>query len=301
MSDPPRGGPGSNQYGTKGAPTGRPLASVTRIPVSAFAAEPELGPDFDDWEDESATFCDQARTWSTLTAVVDGLNEGAERGFIPKMTVEDVSYDYHGDTPFLRTSVTLHIHPADGEPFTVIVNRDPSVDGLLDPGDPGYVDVYVPDGADPPRFTYANVHDLTERVGLNKPGDPKNYGRDECTEQALAGVFRVGNETLETDVRAAAKRSAAALSTAWKMAHAEPEVTSGSVVSCFLQENGGPWKQVTLDEYLRGERAAGFHPKTPGRPATGGFTGQGTKGDLRYRRMGLDEFLAERRSWDDDA
>ncbi len=47
----------------------------------------------------------------------------------------------------------------------------------------------------------------------------------------------------------------------------------------FYYLNTGPngrYQEVTLEEYVAAERAAGFHPKDGlpvGKPATGGFTG----------------------------
>lgn len=52
--------------------------------------------------------------------------------------------------------------------------------------------------------------------------------------------------------------------------------------------NSGPngrYQEVTMEEFVRAERAAGFHPKDGmpiGKPATGGFSGGGVHGKIIY-------------------
>lgn len=50
----------------------------------------------------------------------------------------------------------------------------------------------------------------------------------------------------------------------------------------FLRQGDGPWREVEPDEWVRTERAAGFHPKggDRGQPATGGFSGHGHHGRM---------------------
>lgn len=58
-----------------------------------------------------------------------------------------------------------------------------------------------------------------------------------------------------------------------------------SDVRYFLRwDDEEDWREVTVDEFVRGERRAGFR-NTMGRPdltATGGFHGNGVSGRIRY-------------------
>ena len=50
----------------------------------------------------------------------------------------------------------------------------------------------------------------------------------------------------------------------------------------FLEHPVFGSKQVTKEEWITAERAAGFHPKYGGDgPATGGFSGNGMRGSIR--------------------
>jgi len=54
----------------------------------------------------------------------------------------------------------------------------------------------------------------------------------------------------------------------------------------FLEHEIFGVKQVTKEEWVRAERAAGFHPKHGGEgPATGGFTRNGMSGSIKLRKV----------------
>lgn len=62
----------------------------------------------------------------------------------------------------------------------------------------------------------------------------------------------------------------------------------GSKATYYLNKGpNGRYEEVTMDEFVQAERAAGFHPKagTPiGKPATGGFIGSnGVNGKVFYK------------------
>lgn len=46
----------------------------------------------------------------------------------------------------------------------------------------------------------------------------------------------------------------------------------------YLGAIGLPEQEVSKEEFIRAERAAGFRSKFPGQPATGGFSGGGMSG-----------------------
>lgn len=46
----------------------------------------------------------------------------------------------------------------------------------------------------------------------------------------------------------------------------------------FIKADGYPWKEVTEDEWVAKERAAGFRPTGPWKKATAGFSGNGWQG-----------------------
>jgi hypothetical protein len=52
----------------------------------------------------------------------------------------------------------------------------------------------------------------------------------------------------------------------------------------FLQYGDGPVTEVTMEEFVQAERAAGFHNTMgePDRPATAGFSGGNVRGTVRY-------------------
>jgi hypothetical protein len=54
-------------------------------------------------------------------------------------------------------------------------------------------------------------------------------------------------------------------------------------VTALLDMPELPWTEVTRDQWIAAERGAGFHPKGGGhRPATGGFSGGGVEGRIKF-------------------
>lgn len=50
----------------------------------------------------------------------------------------------------------------------------------------------------------------------------------------------------------------------------------------FLSMVEGFWTEVSKEEFMAAERAADFHPKFPGEPATSGFSNGSSRGTTTY-------------------
>jgi len=55
--------------------------------------------------------------------------------------------------------------------------------------------------------------------------------------------------------------------------------------SYFLEHPVFGSKEVTKEEWISAERAAGFHPKFGDGPATGGFSGNGMSGSIKPKAI----------------
>lgn len=67
----------------------------------------------------------------------------------------------------------------------------------------------------------------------------------------------------------------------------------------FVRYGRADWTEVSKDTFMDAEIAAGFHSKSPGRPATGGF-GSGVGPTAVNGRVTSDRINPDNWSWDPD-